>query len=204
MFRLLTRRRVMGGENVPRQGPLLVVANHLNLADPPLLAISLGRLATFMAKEELFHPWPMGYYFRGVGAFPVRRGQLGRQALRRTEQTLTQGLAMVIFPEGMRSRSARLQPAFSGAALVAHRSQVPILPVGITGTEKMRGLTWFWRRPRVTVNIGRPFYLSPVNGKPDRDELARMTGYIMEQIAGLLPAEYQSGYTKKGSSRDED
>jgi 1-acyl-sn-glycerol-3-phosphate acyltransferase len=158
----------------------------------------------FMAKEELFHPQLMGYFFRGLGAFPVQRGKIGRQALRRTEQVLNQGLALVIFPEGMRSRSARLQPAFSGAALVVHRNHVPILPVGITGTERMRGATWFCNRPSVTVNIGSPFYLPLVSGKPDKDELAEMTSYIMEQIARLLPVEYQGDYAEKGVPSNED
>ena len=131
---LLTRWQVKGRENIPNQGPVLVVANHLSLADPPLLGVSLGRKAIFMAKKELFRFRFIGYFIGGFGAFPVHRGQLDRKALRQAGQVLAQGLALVMFPEGMRSRSGRLRPAFPGSALIALRSGVPILPVGITGT----------------------------------------------------------------------
>ncbi len=79
---LLTRWQVKGESNLPRQGPLLVVANHLHITDPPIVGVSLDRKAIFMGKEELFHPGLFGYILRGVGVFPVRRGQLDRQALR--------------------------------------------------------------------------------------------------------------------------
>jgi len=191
---LLSRWQVKGKDNIPRQGPLLVVANHLHLADPPILSVSLVRPARFMAKEELFHPGVFGYFLRGVGVFPVRRGQLDRQALRQAQQVLADGLALVIFPEATRSRQARLQPAFSGAALIAVRNGVPILPIGITGTEKFRGLAWLLRRPRITVNIGHPFSLPPRNGKLSKTELAELTKFIMGRIAELLPVEYQGEY----------
>lgn len=191
---ILSRWQVKGKDNIPRQGPLLVVANHLHLADPPIVSVSLGRKAIFMAKEELFHHGVFGYILRGVGVFPVRRGQLDRQALRQAQQVLAEGLPLVIFPEATRSRQAQLQPAFSGAALIAVRNGVPILPVGITGTEKIRGLAWLLRRPRITVNIGHPFSLPPRSGKLSKTELAELTRFIMKRIAELLPVEYQGEY----------
>ncbi len=188
---LLTRWRVMGRENVPRQGCLLVVANHLNLADPPIVSVSLGRKAIFMAKEDLFRSRFSGYFIRNFGAFPVRRGGLDRKALRQAEQWLGKGMALVMFPEGKRSQSAQLQPAFSGSALIASRTDVPVLPVGITGTESIKGATWWLRRPRITVNIGHPFHISAAGGELTRMELAQQTNSIMEHIAELLPPEYR-------------
>lgn len=190
----LTRRRVVGKENVPQQGPLLVVANHLSLVDPPLLGITLEREVTFMAKKELFRFPPLGYLMRGFGAFPVHRGQLDIAALRQAQQALTEGRVLVMFPEGMRSRSGHLRPAFSGAALIALRSGAPILPVGIAGTEKMKWPVWVFRRPRITVNIGVPFHLPPGTDKPTRAELADQTDYIMRHIARLLPEQYRGDY----------
>lgn len=196
---LLTRWRVRGGENVPSQGPLLVVANHLNLADPPLLAVSLGRKAVFMAKKELFHFGFFGYFIRGFGAFPVHRGRLDRKALRQAEQVLADGLALVMFPEGMRSRSGRLRPAFPGSVLIAVRSGVPILPVGITGTERIKGVAWLLRRPEITVNIGHPFHLPPASSKLTKVELAKLTNYMMGRIAELLPQGYRGNYAEQGN-----
>ncbi len=196
---LLTRWRVRGRENVPSQGPLLVVANHLNLADPPLLWVSLGRKALFMAKEELFRFRFSGYFIRGFGAFPVHRGQLDRKALRQAEQVLANGMALITFPEGTRSKSGQLQPAFSGSALIALHSGVPILPVGIAGTERIKGVAWLLRRPEITVNIGHPFYLPPASSKLTKVELAKLTNYMMGRIAELLPQEYRGNYAEQGN-----
>jgi len=197
---LLTRWQVKGKENIPSQGPLLVVVNHLNLADPPIIGVSLGRKAMFMAKEELFRSKFSSYFVGGFGAFPVHRGRLDRKALRQAERVLTEGLALVMFPEATRSKNAQLQPAFPGSALVALRSGAPILPVGISGTEKIKGTAWWLHRPQLTVNIGHPFRLPAINGKLSKVELAGFTGFIMGHIAELLPAEYQGDYAKQGES----
>jgi len=191
---LLTHWQVNGRDNVPSQGPLLIVANHMNLADPPLVGISLGRKAIFMAKKELFDFRVVGYFIRGFGVFPVHRGQLDRKALHQADQVLAQGLALVMFPEGMRSRSGRLRSAFRGSALIALRSGAPILPIGITGTEKIKGVTWLLRRPQITVNIGHPFYLPPTSSKLTKIELVKLTNSIMGRIAELLPPEYRGDY----------
>ena len=204
LFILLTRWQVKGRENVPSQEPLLVVANHLNLTDPPLLGVSLGRKVMFMAKEELFRSRFSAYFVGGFGSFPVHRGKLDREAIRQSEQVLADGLALVMFPESTRSKSAQLQPAFPGSALLALRSGVSILPVGITGTEKIKGMAWILRRPHITVNIGHPFYLSPVSSKSTKAELVEHTDFIMERIAELLPPRYRGNYAGKETRRHED
>ncbi len=200
----LTHWQVKGRDNVPRQGPLLIVANHLNLADPPLLCVSFGRKVIFMAKKELFRFRVIGYFIHGFGSFPVHRGQLDREALRQADKVLAQGLALVMFPEGMRSRSGQLRPAFPGSALIAMHCGVPLLPVGITGTEKIKGVAWLLRRPQITVNIGRPFYLPPVSSRLTKAELAERTNLIMEHIAELLPLEYRGNYGGKEIARHKD
>ena len=196
---LLTRWQVKGRENIPSQGSLLVVANHIHLVDPPVLGVSLGRKVIFMAKKELFRFRFIGYFIGSFGAFPVHRGQLDRRALRQAEAVLTEGLALVMFPEGMRSRGSKLRPAFSGSALVALRSGAPILPVGITGTERIKGVAWLLGRPRITVYIGTPFYLPPVNDKLTKTKLTELTNYMMGRIAELLPLEYRGNYAEQGN-----
>lgn len=150
-----------------------------------------------MAKEELFRPRIAGCIMGGLGAFPTSKGQPDRVALRRAMQWLADGRALVIFPEGMRSKSRQLKPAFPGAALVAQRSGAPVVPIGISGTEKIYGLSWIWRRPRVTVNIGEPFTLPPISGKLTKAGLSRLTDVIMGHIAELVPPEYRSQSTDK-------
>jgi 1-acyl-sn-glycerol-3-phosphate acyltransferase len=196
-FKLLTRWQVKGKENVPEGGPVLVVSNHLNFNDPPLLGVSFKRRVIFMAKEELFRSPINAYFLGGFGSFPVHRGRLDRQALRSSQQVLADGQILAMFPEASRSRSARLKKAMPGSALIACRSGVPILPVGITGTEQLRGLGWLFRRPRVTINIGKPFSLPPVEGRLTREKLVEYTELIMQRIAELLPQKYRGVYAGK-------
>ncbi len=198
-LRLFTRWQVRGRENIPAEGPLLVVANHVNLVDVPLLSVSFNRRLIFMAKKELFYFRSIGHFIGGLGAFPVHRGQLDRKALRQANQVLADGLALAIFPEGTRSYSARLRQAFPGSALIALRSGTPILPVGIIGTKRIRGLTWLLGRPQITVNIGHSFHLPPANSKLTKVELTERTNFIMERIAELLPPEYRGKYDGQGS-----
>jgi len=202
LFKLLTRWQVKGKENVPEEGPVLVVANHLNLADPPLLGVSFNRRVIFMAKEELFRSSLGAYFVSGLGSFPVHRGRLDRRALRSSQQVLADDLVLAMFPEATRSRNARLKKAMPGSALIACRSDVPILPVGITGTEQIKGRGWFFRRPRLTINVGQPFSLPPVDGKLTREKLVEYTELIMRRIAGLLPPQYRGVYAGKVSGED--
>ena len=197
LLKLLTHCQVKGRENIPSQGPLLIVANHLSLADPPLLGVSLSREVIFMAKKELFRFRVIGYFIGSLGAFSVHRGQLDRKAMRQAYQVLADGLALVMFPEGTRSRSAWLRPAFPGPALIAMRSGAPILPVGIIGTERIRGVTWLLRRPQITVNIGQPFYLPPASSRLTKAELTELTNSIMGHIAELLSPKYRGNYGDK-------
>jgi len=189
------RYRVAGAANLPAAGPVLVCSNHLHLADIPVVVVSLRRKVIFMAKEDLFSGRLSRHLVHNFGAFPVRRGQIDRQAIREAETALAKGWALVMFPEGRRSLTRQLQPAFPGSALVASRSGVPILPIGITGTEQLRKKWWMLRRPRIAVNIGAPFRLPSSEGvRLDSEELDRRTGLIMQRIAALLPPEYRGHY----------
>ena len=131
---------------------------------------------------------------RGCAAFPVDRRHFNRQTLQEAQVILAQGLSMTMFPESTRSKDARLHRGFRGTALIACRANVPVLPVGITGTEQIRGLAWIFRRPLITVTIGKPFRLSQSSDLPDKEELERQTEDIMRHIAALLPAKYRGVY----------
>ena len=190
---LFTRWRVKGRENVPSRGPLIVVANHLNLADPPLLSASIPRRIVFMAKKEAFRSPILGPLVRAWRAFPVQRERLDREALRQAQQVLGQGLALGMFPEGRRSITAEMQRAYPGTSLVAIRSGALILPVGITGSEKLSPFGLL-RRPEITVNIGKPLNLPSIDGQLTRTQLAHATDLIMVRVAELLPQSYRGIY----------
>jgi 1-acyl-sn-glycerol-3-phosphate acyltransferase len=193
--KLSLRRKIAGKKNMPRRGACIVVANHVNLVDSPLIGISLGRRAYFMAKEDLFHSRTVGWLAEQFGAFPVARGKLNRRAGRTAMELLANGQALIIYPEGQRSLDGKLGPAYSGAALLAIKSNVPIVPVGIIGTAQLKGKWWFLRRPRITFNIGQPFTLPACPEKPTKEMVNGLTRDIMLHIAALLPEDYRGSYT---------
>ena len=203
LFRLLTRYRVTGQDNVPPDGPLLIVANHLSSADQYLLYFTIKRKMMFMAKEELFRSPAVRTLARCFGAFPVYREGIYRKALSEAYWVLDNGFALVMFPEGARSMQAQLQRAMAGSALIALDKNVPILPVGITGMEaRWKGILWsVFHRPRVAVNIGRPFNLPVTHQTPTKKGLTELADLIMEHIARLLPPKYRGYYSTKAKIR---
>ena len=193
--RLSLRRKVIGKKNMPQHSACIVVANHVNLVDSPLIGISLGRKVHFMAKEDLFHSRIIGWLADKFGAFPVAKGKLNRRAGRTAVELLANGQALIIYPEGQRSLDGKLGPAYSGAALLAVKSGVPIVPVGIIGTAQLKGKWWFLRRPKITMNIGQPFTLQACPEKPTKEMVNGMTRDIMLHIAAQLPEDYRGSYT---------
>jgi 1-acyl-sn-glycerol-3-phosphate acyltransferase len=136
LMRLWFRIRVEGGEHVPKQGPVILASNHRSNMDPVLLASALKRPVAFMAKAELF-VGPLGWIMRWIGQFPVRRGGIDREALRRTDAVLARGSMLGLFPEGTRGDGgfAAVHP---GLAYIVVRQRCPVLPVAIFGTERVR------------------------------------------------------------------
>jgi len=195
LFRILIRLEVNGKENLPSEGPLIVVANHLHLIDPPLLIVSLPRWISFMAKEELFRSWPYLPVMKWAQAFPAyRKGSIGdrAKALRQAREMLEQGLLVGMFPEGMRSRGAQLLAGYASPVIIASKSGCPLLPVAICGTEKLRGIGWMIR-PKVTIDIGQPFML-PLTGELNKSQIMSSGDFVMRHIACLLPQEYRGNY----------
>lgn len=182
---LIYRVSVTGLENVPDIGGAVVVANHRSYMDPPLLGAILRRPVRFMAKSELFRYSLSAWFFRGLRAFPVNRLGVDRSALREAIATVSSGQLLGIFPEGSRSKDGRLQRGHAGAALVAIKTGVPVVPVGILGLDRSgagKGL----RRP-VHLVFGRPVYPPEQEGEQlDRASLSAFTDDIMKAIANLL------------------
>lgn len=188
---------VTGRENVPEDGALVVVANHVNFADPALLMCSFPRWVTYMAKEELFRDPFLGALVRSGRLVPVARTgtvQEKRDAMRQAEALLAQGHVLGLFPEGQRDRTGVLLAGKPGAAVLAAHSGALLIPMAVCGTERMRGLNWLLKRPTVTVTIGKPFRLSHTGGRISRSRASELTDEIMRQIAALLPNDRRGPY----------
>jgi 1-acyl-sn-glycerol-3-phosphate acyltransferase len=193
LVRVVGGARVEGHEHVPATGPFILASNHTSLADPPILGATVGhrnrRLIHFMSKREI-RDWPViGWLADNSGVFFVRRGEGDRAAQRLALELLAEGRPIAVFPEGTRSRDGRLGTAKAGAAVLALRSGVPVLPVAIVGTHRLfPGRSRFPHRSPITVRIGKPFVLGhQPEGRLDREALNSGTERVMREIAALLP-----------------
>lgn len=193
-FPFLFKLRVEGLENVPHTGAAMLASNHAAWIDIPLLAYPVPRATHYMAKIELFQTALLGGIIGMMGAFPVRRGEGDRESLRTAERLLGQGELIAIFPEGHRSESGLIR-GLPGAALIALRANVPVVPVAIINSRAVfqKGHIVI-RRPTVTVRYGKPFMLTRSGARHTRDDLERGIDEIMTQIARLLPPEEHGVY----------
>ncbi len=190
---LLTRRQVYGLENVPERGPYLVVVNHMSMADPPLIMAALPMQMTVFAASAHRNDFFIGELMNQVGAIWVRRGEADRQALRTALDLLAAGGIMGLAPEGTRSKTGALQRGRVGAAYLATRADVPLLPVVVTGTDTAFAMLKKFKRPELAVTIGKPFRL-PKSGRVGTDELELYTDQIMRVLAAMLPEKYRGVY----------
>ena len=199
LLNILFSWKAEGRENVPLTGPLILVANHVHVLDPILLAFSLPRWITFVAKEELFRSPFLRFWLRWAGSVSIRREGRVREKqkiLKSARDALERGLILGMFPEGGRSHDGKLRKGKPGSAVIASKANVPLLPVGIVGTDKISGITWLWKRPGIAINISKPFKLPPTSGRMSKSQMQLLTTQLMREIAALLPPEYQGVYEK--------
>jgi 1-acyl-sn-glycerol-3-phosphate acyltransferase len=197
-LRLLARVRIEGLEHVPSSGPLIVVANHMSNADPPLLwgwlVPALGRVPRYLAKGVLFKGI-IGTVLRSFGATPVEAGGSDMAAYRVAKAALDAGGVVAMMPEGTRSQDGRLMTARPGASLLATRTGAPILPVGISGTDALLGRGRRVPRvgSRVTLRVGKPFTLA-LEGSDRRAALAAADEQVMRRIAALVDPRHRGAW----------
>jgi len=185
---------ISGMENFPAHGPALIVINHLGDADVVLLAASIPRIIDGMGKIELNEHWFVGPLFRAYGVIWVHRGRPDRKAIRAALDGLSEGRMISIAPEGRQSVQGGLEEGTEGAAFLAMKSGAPIVPVAMTGTENDNVYDHMhkWSRARVTLSVGKPFYLKE---NANRQRMLREgTEQIMESLACLLPESYRGKY----------
>lgn len=181
--------RILGTENIPEAGPLLVVSNHVSAIDPLLMGAYFPRTLFAMAKQEIFRGPIARWWWRGCNVFPVNRGRADRAALRTAFGLLADGRRLLVFPEGTRSPTSAMIRVRPGVGFLARRSGAPILPVAIWGSDQIIGRHGLPRRVPVTVSIGQPMALTP--DVPDDVAAAEQ---IAAAIAALLPPQFRGVY----------
>ncbi len=188
------RLRFEGREHEPRTAPFIVASNHVSFIDPPIVGMGLRHQPAYMAKEELFSVPILGAWLRSIGSFPVKRGTPDRRAIRRSFEILEQGGVLVIFPEGTRSPDGRLKDPEPGAAMIALRTGIKVLPAAVINSYRIlpKGAKWP-RFQRVTVRFGPPFDVPKVEGRLDHATMEEWGRRIMQQIESLLPDDQHRG-----------
>jgi 1-acyl-sn-glycerol-3-phosphate acyltransferase len=191
-FKIFGKVYITGMDNVPPYGPLIVVVNHLSNNDPPLIASMLTRPLDFLGKKELFSNPFMGMLLRKLRVYPINRSA-SAEGMKVAMGLLDWDHALAIFPEGQRSPTGRLQSAKPGAAYLALKSQAPILPIGVYGTEKYPPWRMLLPFRKLYINIGQPFSLPVIEGAYSRGVITGASHMIMTRLADLLPDEYKEG-----------
>ena len=178
-LKVIFRWRVSGRDNLPSSGPVIMCSNHFSWIDPLLLAAMTTRPLHFMAKKELFEIPVFRHLWVTMHAFPVRRGEPDRSALRRSLQLLEDGRVLAIFPEGTRGEPGKVRKGEPGTALIALKSEAPVVPVGIKGRYRLF-------HP-MEIIVGDPLTFNEYYGqRATRSTLAEVTETIMSRIRNLV------------------
>jgi 1-acyl-sn-glycerol-3-phosphate acyltransferase len=198
LFLLLFRPHVRGRENVPATGPFIIASNHLSFIDSMAIPLMSPRRVGYLAKAEYFtgtgiRGWLTKTWFTALGALPVERQthRAAQEALDTAMTVLEAGGGFGIYPEGTRSRDGRLARGKTGVAWLALTADCPVVPVGITGTDKIQPVGASWPRPhRFTVVFGEPLTFPEHRGKAGSNRSRReVTDTIMAKIAELTGQE---------------
>lgn len=175
-YKSLYKIEVIGVENVPKDGGVLLCSNHISNNDPPLVGVVCPREISFMAKEELFKMPVMKTVMHGIRAFPVKRGMSDRNALKAGLSLLKEGNVLGLFPEGTRSKTGELGAGLAGAGFFALRSNAAVVPCAIIGPYK--------RFSKIKVVFGKPIDFEPI--RASKLSAQEATDIIMKSISELI------------------
>jgi 1-acyl-sn-glycerol-3-phosphate acyltransferase len=195
LYRIYFHWRVFHAERVPQTGPVILASNHASFLDPPLVGSGLHRPINYLARESLFRFPGIGALLRSWQAVPVDRDGGGAAGLKAIIDRLLAGGAIILFPEGTRTRDGQLQPARSGIGLVVIKSDAPVIPVRTFGTFEAYGRHVRFPRPkRVAVKYGEPMQFATLRAEAKNCSRARLkeiyqeiADEIMAAIANLEP-----------------
>jgi len=191
----LTHSEYIGIENIPTEGGVIFATNHLSQLDIPLLFVnSVRRDITALVTTKYQKHWFINWFCQTAEGIWIDRDIADFGAMRAASRALQKGKALGIAPEGTRSRTAQLLPGKPGMVLLALKTNAPILPVGISGTENAFRLLARLRRPHIRVRFGLQFNLEPLTRDNREQATQRYLDEIMCRIAALLPEEYRGAY----------
>ncbi len=173
LSKLLFRPTVIGAENIPLEGPVLIAPIHRSNVDFALTLFISKRKAFFMAKDSLFRVPLLGPLITHLGAFPVHRGSADRESMAHSEAVLQQGHALVLFPEGTRQEGRTVAPLHDGAMFVAARTGAKVVPVGIGGSDRAMPKGAKLPRPsKIRIVVGQPIDPPLAEGRVSRSALS--------------------------------
>jgi 1-acyl-sn-glycerol-3-phosphate acyltransferase len=198
---LIYRVRVIGRENVPKDGPLILAPNHFSQMDHFFVGLRLRRRIRFLAKSQMFGPPVLTYIYRVGGVIPIRRGHHDEKAFETAFAVLGQEEMLLIYAEGGRSRSGELGEPKPGVGRLALESGAPVVPVAIHGSAKVRR----WKRlrfPRVTVKYGEPLSF-PLERSPSRERQLEVAGEIFGRVREMYE-ELARSSARRASRRSPD
>jgi len=186
LFRILFSYRIVGRENVPSKGPVILACNHASYMDPPFVGTGIPRRVNFVAKEELFDRAWKRFILTRWKAFPIRREQLDKGTLKVILDKLKSGEVVGLFPEGTRSPDGNLLPGKNGVGMIVSMAKVPVVPVYIKGSYKTLGkVQQKLRFVPITIAYGKPMEFPKVEGEAGRDRYQRIADEIMAGIERL-------------------
>ncbi len=188
-FATYFRWKVYNNERVPLKGSVILASNHASFLDPPLVGSGLKRDINYLARKSLFRIPVLGWILRTVNAVPVDRDGGGAAGLKAIMDRLHEGGAIILFPEGTRTRDGNLQPARSGIGLTVIKSEAPVVPVRVFGTRQAWGRGQRIPRPcSVAVKYGRPMNFDELRAEAKDCSKARLKEIYQEVADEIMAA----------------
>ena len=197
LINALTHTEFIDLDNIPAEGGLIIAINHLNYLDTPVLFTNPRRpditaLVTTKYQKNTLIKW----FTETAEGIWINRDIADFSAIRKASKVLAEGLALGIAPEGTRSKNAKLQKGKPGTIMLAAKTKVPIVPVGITGTEDWSEKLLHLRKPRITIRFGKAFVIPEFKQGERSSDLKYWTEELMKRIAALLPEQYRGMYSE--------
>jgi 1-acyl-sn-glycerol-3-phosphate acyltransferase len=200
LFYIISDVHICGTENIPKDGTYIIVINHISIIEPPFVIAFWPIAPEAVGAKEIWDRKGQSLLAKYYGGIQVKRGEFDRHLIDRMIAVVQSGRPLLIAPEGGRSHTPGMRRGFPGVAYLADRSNVPILPVGVTGsTSDFLSRALKFKRPVLKMKIGEPTSLPRVEGKGEqrRQELQANTDLIMYKLAELLPASYRGVYARR-------
>ncbi len=195
LIRTFSRPTFLGCENLPPEGGVIIATNHMSRIDTLMLFINPARKDVTALVADKYKEYPLFKWILDTGGIIwLDRENADFGAVRAAVEALKKGLALGIAPEGTRSDIGQLQEGKPGTVLVALRANVPVVPVGIAGSEVFFAKALTLRRPKVTLSFGKPFTFEPLSRDNRSEQMATYTTEIMCRIAAQLPEKYHGFY----------